>query len=237
MKNFLTTETSQGLMDIFVARPESSAKVPIVIVLQEAFGVNHHIQAVCERLANEGFLAAAPDLYHREGRKIVVDYSDRQAIMPLLQKLTNNGIIQDVRETINFLENIPQVDTQNVSVIGFCVGGFASALVGTKLNVKNMISFYGGGMVRPREGFQLRPIIDDLPQIKAQSLFFFGGIDTSIPQTDVQAVDEKLKSSKVKYEIVVYPDADHGFSCDERKTYNAEATKKAWEKTLTLLRK
>lgn len=237
MRNFLTTETSQGFMDIFIAAPESKEKAPVVIVLQEAFGVNHHIRSICERLAQEGFLAAAPELYHREGKHVEVDYSNRPAIMPLLARLTNQGIIQDVRETINFLDNLPGADLQNISVMGFCVGGFASALVASKLSVKKMVSFYGAGMVRPREGFELKPIVNELPQIKAKSLLFFGGQDASIPLGDREAIQAKLHEAKVPYDFVVFDKSDHGFFCDERKSFDEESAKIAWEKTLTFLKK
>jgi carboxymethylenebutenolidase len=172
--SFLTCETNAGLMDIYVASPETKERLPVVIVLQEAFGVNHHIKSVCDRLAREGFLAAAPDLFHREARRIEIPYENRRDFMPLLAKLTNQGIISDVRNTINFLEDLPTADTKLINTMGFCVGGFASVLSATKLSVKKMISFYGGGMVNPRDGIGLSPVINDLGAVKSKCLFFFG---------------------------------------------------------------
>ncbi len=234
--NFLTCETQQGLMDIYVASPVSKEKVPVVIVLMEAFGVNAHIRSICDRLAAEGFLAAAPDLFHREGRKIEVAYSDRKDIMPLLGRLTNQGIIQDVRNTINFLEDLPAVNTQVVHILGFCVGGFASVLCATKLKVDKMISFYGGGMVHPRDGIGLTPIVSDMASIKSKCLYFFGGQDASISHEDILVIEKKLTSSKVKFEVVIFEKSDHGFFCDERKTYDQESATVAWNKTLNFLR-
>lgn len=234
--NFLTCETQQGLMDIYVSSPVSKEKVPVVIVLMEAFGVNAHIRSVCDRLAAEGFLAAAPDLFHREGRKIEVDYANRKDFMPLLGKLTNQGIIQDVRNTINFLEDLPAVNTQVVHTIGFCVGGFASVLCATKLKVDKMISFYGGGMVHPRDGIGLTPIVPEMASIKSKCLFFFGGQDASISHEDIIVIEKKLTSSKVKFEVVIFEKSDHGFFCDERKAYDKESSTVAWNKTLNFLR-
>jgi carboxymethylenebutenolidase len=211
---FHAYEGQQGIMDIYIARPANKEKAPVVIVLQEAFGVNAHIRSVCDRLAEEGFLAAAPDLYHREGRRIEIDYVERKNMMPLLGKLTNQRIIQDVRAAINFLEQIPSADIQNVNTIGFCVGGFASVLSATKLRVGKMISFYGGGMVHPREGISLTPILSD----------------------DVGLIEQKLTSSKVKFDVVIYPNSDHGFFCDERKSFDSESAENAWNKTLSFLR-
>lgn len=233
---FLTAETSEGLMDIYVAAPESKGRVPVVIVIMEAFGVNSHIRSVCERLAAEGFLAAAPDIYHRFGRRIEVPYPERKDIMPLLGKLTNDGIVKDIRNTINFLEDIPIADTKIVHTIGFCVGGFSSVLAATKLNVNKMVSFYGAGMVHPREGIGLAPIIQDMKSIKSKCLFFFGGKDASIPLDDVKAIEEKLTASKVAFEVDLFPNSDHGFFCDERKSYNEQDAANAWEKTLKFLR-
>lgn len=234
--NFLTCETQNGLMDIYVASPVSKEKVPVVIVLMEAFGVNSHIRSVCDRLAAEGYLAAAPDLYHREGRRIEVDYADRKLIMPLLGKLTNQTIIQDVRNTINFLEDLPGANTQVVNTIGFCVGGFASVLSASKLKIEKMISFYGGGMVHSREGMALAPILTDMAAIKSKCLFFFGGQDASISHEDIGTVEKKLTSSKVKFEVVIFEKSDHGFFCDERKSYDPESAKVAWNKSLSFLR-
>lgn len=223
-------------MDIYVSAPASGVRSPVVIVLMEAFGVNAHIQDVCNRLADEGFLAAAPDIYHRFGRRIDVPYGERKDIMPLLGKLTNDGIIKDIRNTINFLEDVLAADTRTVHTLGFCVGGFASVLASTKLSIKKMISFYGGGMVRTREGIALTPIIDEMKSIKSKCLFFFGGKDASITDEDIKAIESKLESSKVSFEVDIFPLSDHGFFCDVRKSYNEQDARTAWEKSLKFLR-
>ena len=229
-KNFQTIETPSGLLDLYVASPEK--KSPIVLVFMEAFGVNHHIHSVCEILAQEGFVAVAPDLYHREGRRIVVDYANREAIFPLLEKLTNEGIVEDIKETLQFLKDLPLADYTQVYSIGFCVGGFISALGASKIDIKRMISFYGGGMVRLREGFQIKPFLDDLKEIKGQTLFFFGGKDASIPESDINVLRQTLSKDSIPHEIVIYEHGDHGFFCEERKVYNAEAAADAWKRTL-----
>lgn len=234
--NFLTTESNQGLMDIYVASPEIKSKFPVIIVLQEAFGVNSHIRSVCDRLASEGFLAAAPDLFWREGRRIEVPYAERKNIMPLLGKMTNQNIIQDVRRTINFLDELPTADTNIVHSLGFCVGGFASALTATKLNIKKMISFYGGGMVHPRDGIGLTPIIEDMSAIKSKCLFFFGGQDASISHEDINTIEKKLTASKVGFEVNIFENSDHGFFCDERKSYNQVDASIAWKKSVAFLK-
>jgi carboxymethylenebutenolidase len=233
---FLTSETSQGLMDIYVASPVTKERFPVVIVMMEAFGVNQHIRNVCDRLAAEGYLAAAPDIYHRFGKRIEVPYGERKDIMPLLGQLTNDSIIKDIRTTINFIEDLPTADTKTIHTLGFCVGGFCSALAATKLTIKKMVSFYGGGMVHAREGIALTPIVKDLGLIKSKCLFFFGGKDASISHEDIGAIEEKLTASKVPFEVNIFENADHGFFCDERKTYSKDDAEIAWKKTLKFLK-
>lgn len=233
---FLTTETKHGLMDIYVSSPETKSKLPVIIVLQEAFGVNSHIRSVCDRLAAEGFVAAAPELFHRIGRRIEIPYGERKQFMPYLSALTNDGIIEDVQDTIKFLSDLPTTDTSNISTIGFCVGGFASALCGTRLDVKKMISFYGAGMVNPREGIALHPLISDMHSMKGECLFFFGGKDASIPHSDIHEIQTTLTKAQIPFEVVIYEYSDHGFFCEERKSYNQEDASAAWKKCLNFLK-
>lgn len=233
---FLTCEASHGLMDIYVASPETDKKLPVIIVLQEAFGVNSHIRSVCDRLAREGFLAAAPELFHRIGRRIEIPYGDRKQFMPYLASLTNDEIIQDVEDTIKFLSDLPTADTSTISTIGFCVGGFASALCGTRLQIEKMISFYGAGMVNPREGIALRPLAPEMNSMKGKSLFFFGGKDASIPHTDIYEIEKALTAAEVPFEVVIFENSDHGFFCDERKSFNQQDASLAWKKCLKFLK-
>lgn len=234
-ENFLTANTNSGLMDIYVACPETEAKVPLVLVFQEAFGVNSHIRSVCDRLAKAGFMAAAPDLFHRLGRRIVVPYSERKEIMPLLGKMRNEEIVQDAVDTIAFLRDLPNADVTNLSTLGFCVGGFASVLCATRIPVRKMISFYGAGMVKPREGIGLHPLLNDLENIKGTCLFFFGGKDASIPASEVKEIERKLTTSEIPFEVDIFENSDHGFFCDERKSYNQVDASIAWKKSLSFL--
>lgn len=234
--NFLTCESRGGLMDIYVASPDTKERLPVVIVLMEAFGINDHIKSICHRIAEQGYLAAAPDLYHREGRKIVLPYGDRSLIMPYISKLKNEDIVRDVRETINFLDDLPNADVKKISTLGFCVGGFSSVLCATQLGVQKMISFYGAGMVHPREGIALKPLLADMGKIKSKCLFFFGGKDASIPHDQIVEIEKKLTDSKVSFEVDIFENSDHGFFCDERKSYNQQDSSVAWAKTIAFLK-
>lgn len=235
-ENFLTVETKEGLMDVFVASPEGTSLAPVVLVFQEAFGVNAHIRAICERLAKEGFLAVAPELFHRSGRRVEVPYSERKSFMPLLAQMRNQHIIQDAQDTLNFLKNLPNADLSQVYTLGFCIGGFASALCAAYLDIKKMVSFYGAGMVNSREGIGLQPILSEMGNIKGKAMFFYGGKDASIPHTDINLIEKKLTDANVPFEVTIFENSDHGFFCDERKPFNQQDASIAWKKTLTLFK-
>lgn len=234
-ENFLTIETTSGLMDVFVASPTSTSKAPVILVFQEAFGVNQHIRAVCERFAAAGFLAAAPELFHRSGRRIEIPYTERKEFMSLLSVMKNDHILQDAKDTLSFLKNIPNADLANISTVGFCVGGFASALCATHMDIKKMVSFYGAGIVNKREGIGLDPFVEEMNQIKGSCLFFYGGKDASIPYSDINQIEKKLTSSQIPFEVDIFENSDHGFFCDERKSFNQQDASIAWKKTLKFL--
>ena len=204
-----------------------------MIVIQEIFGVNHHIKEVCRRFAREGYLAMAPEIFHRKGKHITAEYGSRDAIMPFLSTMKNEDLISDVRDVMDFLPEIPHADAANVFIVGFCVGGFASVLAATELSLSGAISFYGAGVVRSREGISLRPYLDKLADVKCPLLLFYGEMDASIPESDRFEIRRVLDENHVPHEFVVYGHADHGFFCDERKSFNAEASQDAWKKVLS----
>lgn len=232
-ENLLSVGTPSGAMSVFTAAPESAGgKLPVMIVIQEIFGVNHHIKEVCRRFAREGCLAVAPEIFHRQGQHLTAPYGDREAIRPLLSSLTNETLISDVRDVMNFLSELPSADLRGVFTVGFCVGGFASVLAATELPLAGAISFYGAGVVRPREGILLRPYLDKLPDVKCPLLLFYGEKDASIPEEDRFEIRRVLDENHVPHEMIVYGEADHGFFCDERKSYAHDAAVDAWKKAL-----
>ncbi len=236
MENYLTIGTPSGAMPVFTAAPENQ-KCPVVIVIQEVFGVNNHIQEICRRFAAEGFIAMAPELFHRKGNHITADYTAREKIMPLLGLLSNDDLISDIRDVMYFLPNIPNADSSGIFTIGFCVGGFASLLAATELPLTGAISFYGAGLVRPREGLKLSPFVEKLADSKCPLLLFYGEQDASIPEADRFEIRRVLDENHVPHEMVIYGEADHGFFCDERRTFHRNSAKDAWEKSLHWMRK
>lgn len=235
MDNYLTIGTPSGTMSVFTAAPEGK-KCPVVIVIQEIFGVNSHIKDVCRRLAKEGFLAMAPEIFHREGNHVTAGYTEKEAIMPLFRNVTNDNLISDIRDVINFLPELACADTSKIFTLGFCVGGFASVLAATELPINGAVSFYGGGVVKPRDGLKLKPYIDRLPGVKCPLLLFYGEKDVSILESDRFEIRRVLDENHIPHEMVVFGHADHGFFCDERKTYHQESASIAWKKSLEWIR-
>src|SRR3954454_4232722 len=110
-------------MDAYIALPGEDRSYPGIILLQEAFGVNHHIRNIAERLCNEGYVVIAPDLFHRTAKRIEVAYTDFSSVMPHIQALTKEGLTHDVRAAYNWLQQHPTITKERIGSIGFCMGG------------------------------------------------------------------------------------------------------------------
>jgi carboxymethylenebutenolidase len=224
----ITLQVADGTtMNAYVATPAEDTKAPGLLVFQEAFGVNAHIRDVTERFAKQGYVAVAPELFHRTGPGFDGDYSNFPACMPHMQALTPDGIIADARAAFDWLQNNPAVLPNATASIGFCMGGRASFLANSGLPLKAAVSFYGGGIVPtllPRAFQQSGPI-----------LFFWGALDTHIPKEHVRTIIDTMQEAGKTYVNVEFSDANHAFFCDARPAYKETAAKQAWELTLKFL--
>lgn len=230
-----TLQTPDGPMDAFVALPEGTGRAPGVVVLQEIFGVNAHFQDLCRRFAGEGFVACAPELFHRAGKAVVYGNDEGPKGIEQLSRMTNEGLQDDIGAALSFLRGHPRCDGK-VVVLGFCAGGFAAFLAACHTDGDAFVAFYGGGLVRERPGMKLRPPLPDAGRIRRPVLCLFGGKDGSIPPSDVEAVRAALSKAPPPSEVHVYPDAGHAFFNDTRPTYVAQAARDAWARTLRFLR-
>jgi len=231
----LTLESPDGEIRAHRAAPPEGEPAPAVIVLQEAFGVDDHLRSVCRRLAREGYVAVAPELYHREGPGVTLGYGDFSLVRPHLARLDNAGIEADLKATLASLRADPAVDGKRIAALGFCAGGFAAFLAACRTDVAATVSFYGGGIVRERPGMRLAPLVAETGAIRCPLLAFFGEKDASIPPSDVAALGEALRARDKSFEIVSYPEAGHGFFNDARDSYRASAASDAWQRTLGFL--
>lgn len=213
-------------MHTYIARPSGSGPFPGILVFQEAYGVNHHIRAVCDRFAAAGYLAAAPDLFHRFAPGFEGRYDDPPAAMARVRKLTIGGLEEDVQATFDLLRNDPSCSGRIVSV-GFCMGGRVSFLANSIVPLDAAVSFYGGGIATT--------LLDRAPRQHGKLLLIWGGADQHIGPDQRAAVRDALDAASKPYVETLFSYAGHGFFCDERSSYSAEAAKHAWALTLSFI--
>ena len=230
-------QTKAGPMQALLYLPasaETGGKVPGVVVVQEAFGVNTAIQEACRKLAVAGYAAIAPELFHRSAAPGAVFPYDFAVVGPHFAKLTNDGIAEDLGVARDFLAAHPRVRRDRLGVIGFCVGGFAAYLGACRLELAAAVVCYGGGLVHQRPQFALQPVLDETP--RSPVLGLFGAKDASIPPADVEAIRARLARAGPGHEVVVYPDAGHAFLNQERpQNHHAPSAALGWEKILAFL--
>ena len=227
-------------MSVFVAAPSepkkhNAKKHRAIMVFQEAFGVNEHIRQLCIRFAEQGYVAVAPELFHRAGDHTELSYDDFKKVMPMLSALTNSQLLDDATATHQFLAEHGHVDRNRIAAIGYCMGGFVAALSACHLPLKGAVSYYGGGMVHVRPNIGFTPILEDFKNLRCPLLLVYGEKDQSIPKEDRDAVASQLKSLHKKFDSWVYPEAGHAFFCDARPAYHEPSAKDVWPKTLEWL--
>jgi carboxymethylenebutenolidase len=189
-----------------------------IVVVQEIFGVNHHIRSVCDRLAALGYTAVAPALFDRFVRDFQSGYSPEEVTnaRAFLTNLDWQTLLADTVAAIDVLR-----PSGAVGIIGFCMGGSIAYLAGTKVDgLAASVCFYGGQIVR---------FADDEPKCPTQ--IHVGDKDASIPMTDV----ENIRKKRPECELYVYPEAQHGFYCDERAAFHSESAAIAWGRSLRFL--
>ena len=216
-------------MAAFVARPGGRGPHPGLIVFQEAFGVNSHIRSVTERFAEQGYVALAPELFHRTAPAgFEGSYADFPAIMPHYQALTNEAAEADVRASYEWLRANSEVKSDEIFSVGFCMGGRVSFLANSVVPLKAAVSFYGGGIAPG--------LLDRAPRLHGPALLIWGGLDKHITVEHRKAVTDALTANHIAHVNVEFSSADHGFFCDERPSYQPHAARQAWALTLEFLR-
>jgi carboxymethylenebutenolidase len=216
-------------MAAYVARPERGGPHPGLLVFQEAFGVNHHIRNVSERFAAEGYVAIAPELFHRTAPPgFEGSYTDFPAVMPHARAVTTETAELDIRSAYEWLRSNAEVKADEISSVGFCMGGRASFIANSLVSLRGAVSFYGGGIAPG--------LLDRGVKLQAPSLFIWGGLDKHITAEHRNAVTEALNVQQKTYVNVEFSRADHGFFCDERAAYEPHSARQAWALTLEFLR-
>jgi carboxymethylenebutenolidase len=216
-------------MSAYVARPEQRGPHPGLLVFQEAFGVNRHIRNVSERFAAEGYVAIAPELFHRTAPPgFEGSYTDFPSLAPHFQAVTTETAELDVRAAYEWLRSNARVKADEISSVGFCMGGRVSFLANSVVALRAAVSFYGGGIAPG--------LLDRAAKLQAPLLLIWGGLDKHITPEHRKAVTEALSAQQKIYVNVEFSRADHGFFCDERAAYEPHSARQAWALTLEFLR-
>ncbi len=216
-------------MAAYVARPERGGSHPGLLVFQEAFGVNHHIRDVSDRFAAEGYVAIAPELFHRTAPPgFEGSYTDFPALMPHYQAVTTETAEADLRSAYEWLRSNAHVKADEISSVGFCMGGRVSFLTNSVVPLRAAVSFYGGGIAPG--------LLDRAAKLRAPSLLIWGGLDKHITPEHRKAITEALSAQQKIYVNAEFSRADHGFFCDERASYEPHSARQAWTLTLEFLR-
>jgi carboxymethylenebutenolidase len=219
-KHFSLVASDSFKLGAYRADPSGTPKGGVVVI-QEIFGVNHHIRAVCDRIAAQGYAALAPALFDRQQPNFESGYSPDE--IAEARKFVANpdwaAMMRDVQAAIDEAKK-----SGPTAIVGFCLGGTIAFLAAAKLNgLSAAIGWYGGQIVKNA---------DEKPKVPTQ--LHFGEKDASIPMSDVEIIKQKRGGD---CEIYVYPDAQHGFNCEERGSYNEAAAKLARERSIAFLNK
>ena len=216
-------------MAAYVARPAGGRRHPGLIVFQEAFGVNGHIRNVTDRFAAQGYVAIAPELFHRTAPAgFEGSYKDFPSVMPHYQAVTTEAAEADVRATYDWLHSSSHVEASNISCVGFCMGGRVSFLANSVIPMRAAVCFYGGGIAPG--------LLDRAAKMHGPSLLIWGGLDKHILPEHRRAVTEALSAAHKSYVNVEFSAADHAFFCEERSAYEPNAARQSWALTLEFLR-
>jgi carboxymethylenebutenolidase len=222
---------SDGSISAYFAAPAGKQNLPIVLVLQEIFGVNAHMQDVCRRIAKLGYLAVSPELYQRQGDAAA--YTDiPKLVADIVAKVPDEQVLSDLDAAVKWAAGHGG-DTSRVGVTGFCWGGRLTWMYNAhNPNVRAAAAWYGrltsghGPLIK-------RNPSDIIGELHGPVLGLYGAQDQSIPVADVELIREKLShgndAAKVS-EMVVYPDSGHAFFADYRASYNEADAQDAWQR-------
>lgn len=217
------------------AMPDKGGPFPVVLVVQEIFGVHEHIKDVCRRFAKLGYMAIAPEMYARQG-----DVSKLQSIdeiRPIVARVPDVQVMSDLDACVEFAQDSGKGDVTKLHITGFCWGGRIVWLYAAhSKQVKSGVAWYGR-LEGDKTELQPEHPLDVAGKLNAPVLGLYAGKDTGIPLPSVEKMRNALKTSKVPAEIVVYPDAQHGFHADYRPSYNEHDAKDGWQRLLAWFKK
>ena len=218
----ITLQVADGTsMNAYVATPADGAKLPGLLVFQEAFGVNQHIRSVADGYAKDGFLVIAPALFDRVEKHVDLTYEgeDRNKALSFMPMIKMEDALKDMAAALNYGHS---ESGKKAGTIGYCWGGTLSWLSATRLDPDAAVGYYGGGIGSFAAETPTAPV-----------MLHFGKLDSHIPKEDI----DRLQAAHPAVEIFWYDAAGHGFNCDLRSSYEPASAKLARERSLSFLMK
>ncbi len=218
-------------MEAYLAQPEASDPAPAVVVIQEIWGVNSHIQFLTDRFPAQGYVGLAPAMFHREGRMTMGLHEEMDNAVARMQQCTDEGIVADVQAAVDYLKAQPFVLADRIGIVGFCYGGRVSYLAACNVSdIKASVVYYGGRIMSSL-GDGPSPF-DQTSKITAPVLGLFGEEDQNPSPEDVAKIDAEMTRLGKNHEFHVYPGCGHGFNCNARSSYRPESARDAWGKAM-----
>jgi carboxymethylenebutenolidase len=209
------------------AMPEKGKAFPVVLVVQEIFGVHEHIKDICRRFAKLGYLAVAPELYARQGDVSKLQMND---IMDVVKRVPDSQVMSDLDSTVAWAKKTGKGQTDKLGITGLCWGGRIVWLYAAhNPKVKAGVAWYGRLVGQPTE-LQPKNPIDIVSSLKVPVLGLYGGNDQGIPNDTVEKMKAALATAGSKSEIILYPDTPHGFHADYRQSYRKDQAQDGWRR-------
>ena len=225
-----------GTIPAYAAYPGKGKAFPVVLVVQEIFGVHEHIKDVCRRLAKIGYLAVAPELYHRQGDPSKLS-DNKEIFAQIVSKVPDAQVMSDLDATVAWARGLGLAHKSKLAITGFCWGGRITWLYAAhNPDVKAGVAWYGR-VVGEKSSMTPTNPIDVVDRINAPVLGLYGGADAGIPSDTVDRMRAALKAAGKKSEIHTYPDTPHAFHADYRPSYRKEQAEDGWKRLRAWLRK
>jgi carboxymethylenebutenolidase len=223
------TASDGAALPAYVAHTNAPGPLPVVLVVQEVFGLHDYIRDICRRLAKAGYFAIAPDLYFRQGDATTI--TDMKALMAIVSSVDDGQVKNDLDTALAWtLAN--GGDPNRTAITGFCWGGRQAWLYAEQTPSLKAAAAWYGPLTTAQLPFQPHNPIDQVANLKVPTLGLYGAKDKNIKVDDVEALRTALATSGSGSQIIVYPDAGHGFHADYRPTYNQKDAEDGWVKML-----
>jgi carboxymethylenebutenolidase len=231
----VTIPVGQENLPGYRAMPAKGGPFPVVLVVQEIFGLHEHIKDICRRLAKVGYYAIAPELYFRQGDVSKLETIDQ--IRPIVARVPDAQVMADLDAAVNFAQESGKGDVAKLGITGFCWGGRIVWLYAAhSRRLKAGAAWYGRLVGEATENQPKYPV-DVAADLNAPVIGLYGAKDQGIPLDTVEQMRTALEKAKVDTEIVVYPDSGHAFFADYRPSYVEAGARDAWQKMLAWFKK